>query len=224
MASTPEQIARHLRRAIVDGRLQRGERIPQEAVAAELGVSRIPVREALAALDREGWVTIERHRGAFVCGVDAQWITDHYAILGALYGLAAEQAASRASAAEFAELRTLAITARNAGDVDEFDALNHQWFDTVLAAARSPRVVTALRAVTAVVPGNFFAQVPDTLEPQRRALGPITRALGQRDGAGAATRIRRLLDGHGLAVVALLETRGVLLDAETQEVAWQKNA
>jgi len=48
-----------------DGTLGPGEKIPQDDVAGVLGISRIPVREALIALEREGRVTIELHRGAF---------------------------------------------------------------------------------------------------------------------------------------------------------------
>ena len=76
--SAGDRIAAWIRGRIVTGQLRRGDRVTQEDVARDLGVSRIPVREALVALDREGWVTIEPHRGAFVAGVDEDWVRDHY--------------------------------------------------------------------------------------------------------------------------------------------------
>ncbi len=49
-----EYIASHIRRLIFEGELRPGMRVPQDAIAQDLGVSRIPVREALIVLEREG--------------------------------------------------------------------------------------------------------------------------------------------------------------------------
>ena len=64
-------------------------------IAQTLGISRIPVREALIALEREGWVSIEMHRGAFVNAIDADAVRDHYELLGLVHGFAASRALSR---------------------------------------------------------------------------------------------------------------------------------
>lgn len=211
-ATSCDQIARHVRALIVDGTLRRGDRVPQDEIAASLGVSRIPVREAVVALDREGWVTLVPHRGAFVHGVDAAWVADHYDILGALYALAAQRAAERGDAADVARLRALHRDVQAAGDVDAFDGANHRLLQHVLAMARAPRIVAALRAVTGIVPGNFFAQVPGTIDTQRRALATVVRAITAGDGEAASARLRTLLGRQGAAVAALLDARGVLAD------------
>jgi len=72
-----DQAASYIRRLIFDGDLRPGERVPQDEVARVLGMSRIPVREALIALEREGWVTIELHRGAFVNAISQDTVRDH---------------------------------------------------------------------------------------------------------------------------------------------------
>ncbi|KLK91287.1 GntR family transcriptional regulator [Microvirga vignae] len=59
-------VAEELRRRIVDGDLKSGLQLRQDALAAEFGVSRIPVREALMQLEAEGLVKILPHRGAIV--------------------------------------------------------------------------------------------------------------------------------------------------------------
>jgi DNA-binding GntR family transcriptional regulator len=203
-------VARYIRSLVVDGTLRRGDRVPQDEIAAALGVSRIPVREAIVALDREGWVTSEPHRGARVHGVDAQWVHDHYEILGALWALAARHAAERVDAGDLAELRDRLGAVRAAGDVDAFDAANHALLELVREMARSPRLTAALRAMTSIVPGNFFSQVPGTMEPQRRALGPIVDAIEARDGKVAARRMQELLAHVSTRVVEVLESRGAL--------------
>src|SRR3954470_19651214 len=93
--SSGDEAALLIRRMIFDGELRPGERVPQDDVAAMLGISRIPVREALIALEREGWVTIEMHRGAFVNALDEQEVRDHYELFGLVYSFAARRARAR---------------------------------------------------------------------------------------------------------------------------------
>ena len=92
-----EHIASYIRRLIFEGELRPGMRVPQDAIAQELGVSRIPVREALIVLEREGWVTNEMHRGAFINTLDEPTVHDHYELFGLIYGFAAKRALARAA-------------------------------------------------------------------------------------------------------------------------------
>ena len=94
--SSGDLVAIHVRTLIFNGELRQGDRVHQDDIARQLGVSRIPVREAIIALDREGWLTITPHRGAFVHGLDEDSLRDHYELLGLVYGLAARRAVSRA--------------------------------------------------------------------------------------------------------------------------------
>ncbi len=210
--SSGDRIAAWIRGRIVAGQLRRGDRVTQEDVARDLGVSRIPVREALVALDREGWVTIEPHRGAFVAGVDEAWVVDHYDILGVLYGLAAARAAVRSTDEERAELHVHLGALTDADDEDAFDGANHGLLHHLLVMARAPRLITALRAVTSVVPGNFFAEVPGAMNEQRSGMEHCVRAVVDGDAALARTRLESLLERQGAAVVTELRVRGVLED------------
>ncbi len=88
-------MAEHIRRLIFEGSLRQGDHLRQDEIAAELGVSRIPVREAVIALDREGWLMIEPHRGAFVHGLDEDAVRDHYDVFGLIFGLTAQRATVR---------------------------------------------------------------------------------------------------------------------------------
>src|ERR1700735_3873968 len=90
-----EHIASHVRSLIFEGVLRPGMRVPQDAIAQDLGVSRIPLREALIVLEREGWVTNEMHRGAFINALDEQAVHDHYELYGLIFGFAAQRALSR---------------------------------------------------------------------------------------------------------------------------------
>src|SRR5580693_9100782 len=90
--SSGERAALRIRELIFDGQLPRHTRIPQDEIAESMGISRIPLREALIALEREGWVTLELHRGAFVNAFDEVTLRDHYEMIGLVYGFAARRA------------------------------------------------------------------------------------------------------------------------------------
>ncbi len=64
-------VADVIRQQIIDGTYKGGEQVRQEALAAELGVSRIPVREALLQLEAEGPLQVHTHRGAMVAALSA---------------------------------------------------------------------------------------------------------------------------------------------------------
>lgn len=93
--SSGQQVSLYIRRIVFDGVLLPGDRVPQDAIAFHLGLSRVPVREALLSLQREGWVRITPHRGAFISTLDEEVVRDHYELFGNLYSLASARAARR---------------------------------------------------------------------------------------------------------------------------------
>lgn len=95
-------VTRHLRDAIFDGRLAPGARIRQEAVAQELGTSRIPVREALRQLEVEGLVTIVPHSGARVATLDFAECLEIYKIRERIEPLAFAESAGRLGESQLA--------------------------------------------------------------------------------------------------------------------------
>lgn len=92
-----EAVTNEIRRAILDGTLPPGSRIKQEALAAELHVSRAPVRQALMVLKRDGFVQTPSHRGTIVAPLDPGFISDIYDLREAIEGYAAATLAARAS-------------------------------------------------------------------------------------------------------------------------------
>ncbi|ANN65995.1 GntR family transcriptional regulator [Bordetella bronchialis] len=69
--TTVDLVLDALRQQILSGQLRPGAPLRQEALAEELGVSRIPVREAIRRLEAEGLVSVHAHRGAYVCAISA---------------------------------------------------------------------------------------------------------------------------------------------------------
>lgn len=75
-----EQAVEIIRGKILRGELAPGDPLRQEALAEELGISRVPVREAITRLQGEGFVTIFPHKGAYVCGISADEVRETFEI------------------------------------------------------------------------------------------------------------------------------------------------
>ena len=206
--SSADEAARYIRRLIFDGELPGGTRIPQDEIAAALGRSRVPVREALIALEREGWVTVLLNRGAYVAHLPPGAIRDHYELLGFAYGLAASRAIERDVPDLDERLGTISADLRDVGDLERFNRAAFSFHAAVVDAADSPRIKSMLRSMSAIVPGNFFEQVPGAAAVEKRYLASIRRAIRGRDAASAASQYQAMLRRHADQVVDLLERRG----------------
>ena len=207
--SSGDLVAVHIRSLIFNGELRQGDRMRQDEIARRLGVSRIPVREAIIALDREGWLTITPHRGAFVHGLDEDALRDHYELLGLVYGLAARRATERATDDGLKGLRDAQQQLAAAESPDALHDANDAFLRTLLTLAHSPRLGSVMRNMSTVVPGNFFELISGSGPVQQRGTKRIVTAISSRDPDAAAEACMRLLRDQGDLVIKLLASRGM---------------
>ncbi|RAY16257.1 GntR family transcriptional regulator [Actinomadura craniellae] len=211
--SSGEQVRLYVRRLIFDGVLRQGQRVPQDAIAQTLGVSRIPVREAMIALERESWVTIIPHRGVFVNALDEAAVHDHYALYGLFYGFAVQRATERQGAALAKRLaavqKRLAAAVGAEGDAEELHTTTLEFHRVVVDAANSPRLRSMLRQMTGIVPGNFFELVPGAAKVEKQGTAAIVRAVRRGDAKGAAEEYSAMLEKQGDLVVDLFTKKGM---------------
>ncbi|MCU1484304.1 MAG: transcriptional regulator, GntR family [Actinomycetia bacterium] len=211
--SSGNQAAEYIRRLIFEGQLKPGERVPQDDVAEALSLSRIPVREGLIALEREGWVTIELNRGAFVNALDAEAIRDSYELFGLVYGFATRCAMARSDGGLVDQLAAIEQELRATDGADEFERLAAAFHNTTVDAARSPRIKVVLRATARLVTGNYFAEVPGAIEVERSGAAAIVKALRTGDVDAAADAYLDMLRRQGELVVRVFESRGLFAAA-----------
>jgi DNA-binding GntR family transcriptional regulator len=102
-----ERVAERLRERILEHTLAPGSWIDEQALTAELGISRTPLREALKVLAAEGLVTMKLRRGAYVTEVSETDLSEVFHLLSLLESDAAASVALQASDAQLAELATL---------------------------------------------------------------------------------------------------------------------
>jgi DNA-binding GntR family transcriptional regulator len=159
---------RELRRAILSGRLAPGAHVTVRPLCEEFGLSATPVKAALTALEREGFLVLHPHRGFFVPEVDREDVQELYELREVLDGIAARRAAAlpnrEALAGRLAELlaaQTTEVAAHNLSGYGDLDVLFHQ---EILEAAGNGRLqhvaenmigqLRLARATSARVPGR----------------------------------------------------------------------
>ena len=135
-----KRAADDLRRAILIGRYQPGERLVEDRLSAELGISRVPIREALRTLAGDGLVEVRPNRGATVAVISAEMARDLIEVRAMLEGLNARLAARHQQAQIIAELRRV-LAAGNAaavsGNVADLVRLNGEFHDKLAEASRN---------------------------------------------------------------------------------------
>ncbi len=194
-----------IREAIVVGRLQPGERLKEEELAQEFGVSRTPIREALLILQAEGLIEALPQRGVAVRSYDLDHLEDLYRLRALLEGHAARRAAANISRDELADLQESSdrFEALEDADVEEFVQENLHFHNVILDACGSPRLAAFVRKVTELplVYKSYTWYTPEQRRLSAHYHRQIVRALQARDGE----RAERLLKEH------IFEARDVLV-------------
>ncbi|MFF5291469.1 GntR family transcriptional regulator [Paractinoplanes globisporus] len=162
-----EAVLAELRRLIVTGQLRPGEQIVQDALAAELGVSRVPLREALKILEGEGQVRYVAHRGYFVTQLSLPDLLEVYRIREILEAEAVRVGLPQMTTEDvdrLAEAEREVQAAAEAADVAGMTQANRRFHFALIEACGLPRLVRILgllwdatevyRSVYFTEPGN----------------------------------------------------------------------
>jgi DNA-binding GntR family transcriptional regulator len=174
-----------LRPAILVGDLPEGIRLIEEEIAAHLGVSRGPVREALGVLRDEGLVSIAPRRGAVVTGLHPNDIDDLYDLRLVLECHAIRRAAVDVGPADLTYLRQLDATMVAAtGPFAPTDIAFHRH---VLVLAKQERLLAAWERIAGIIAG--LLAVTDTSRPDLVRHANLIAALEEHDGETAAAML-----------------------------------
>lgn len=149
-AAAADLVYSALREAIVTKRLRPGDRLAEEQIARQFGVSRTPVREALLRLEAEQFAKRIARRGLVVRPIPEEEVLEVYAVRAALDGLAAGLAAQHASPPDRARLRwlnqQLAEAARRA-DYGAMAELNIQFHEALCEVAHNGMLLLFMRQI-----------------------------------------------------------------------------
>jgi len=187
-----------LKGAILGGQFRPSERINQEEIARELGVSRTPVREALHSLAREGLVELQPRRGAFVCAFGVREISEIYEVRGLLEPDAAAAACLRAIPAQVALVRRLAdeIERATSSDMERAFTLNREFHQRLCEPCDNRLLMTLLEVVWSQHAAlSIFAFQQQSAEAMRRTYAQH-REIVDTFAARDADRAREIVHQH----------------------------
>jgi DNA-binding GntR family transcriptional regulator len=190
-----EKVHAHLREEILANRLPPGTVLSEVPLAASLGVSRGPVREAIGRLAAEGLVTVRPRRGAVVSALSHQEFLQAYQVREALEALAIRLAVPLLTDEDLAHIDALVeqqAAAVEVDRIDEFFALNAQFHELFVRVSGNSTLQDMYRQLMGHM-GRYLMRSLALRGTVRRSLDEhraIARACRARDPIGAEQLLR----------------------------------
>lgn len=145
--TSSDVIAKHIRKAIVEGSIKEGEPIRQDEIGALFNVSKIPVREALKRLEAEGLVEFRRNRGVFVTQLSEPEIEEIFEVRAILESAAIKQSVPRMTDATFERAFRHYQEFLENKDTANWSALNWKFHSSLYEDAGKTFLMQQIRAV-----------------------------------------------------------------------------
>jgi DNA-binding GntR family transcriptional regulator len=208
-----EAVVEALRRALLAGGYAGGTRLVQSEVAAQLGVSNTPVREAMRQLAAEGLLQFDRYRGFVVHLPTEAEIRELYELRLLLEPVAISKAARHMTDDELARARDLHTRAQATAELGDWVVLNRQFHGALIDGAHSPRlssIVGSLKDIALTQAWLFITSPQGAMEASNAEHAELLHVVEARDPERAARLVTRHLE-------AALRTIGSSTRARTKK-------
>src|SRR4051794_1483366 len=149
-------VVSHVVNLVLTGKLRSGDRLDRNEIAEQLGLSRVPIQEAVVQLEHDGVLSTRYHRGAYVERFDDDAIHEHHELYGILNGLASARAATVRDPMLLDTLHALLEAMRAAKESRAFSDAARRYRKTVNETYAGPRLQAAIRASQTLMPPSFW--------------------------------------------------------------------
>lgn len=204
-----EEAYNFLLEAICCGRYRKGDRLIAEDIAGEIGMSRMPVREAFRRLDAQGLVTLRPNRGAIVSGLDIDQLQEVFEMRSALEGLAMRLAVPNIGERQLAALERLLDEMDDYRDESAEWVSRHRKFHEYLCSLSGrPRLLKQISALYALIeaPMRLWLQHVDKPLSARQEHAVILEAIRAGDAPQAEAVVREHIEGTVPELISFLQT------------------
>jgi DNA-binding GntR family transcriptional regulator len=216
---TSDAVVAHIIDLLFSGALRSGDRIDLDALARDLDISRVPIREALAQLERDGLVRTRHHRGAFISAFGPGTIREAFELYALLSGLTSLRVAKRRDKTVLESLTTIESMLHDTHDLDRFEELAREFRRCVNLAASGPHFRALVRTFRGLVPAaarfGMARAMPREREYIAEELGAIRRGAGT---VASRVAIEHIRYSGQCAIDGLIEA-GVFMSDEDDEVS-----
>ncbi|GAT08908.1 GntR family transcriptional regulator [Mycolicibacterium novocastrense] len=213
-------VVAHVVNLVLTGKLRSGDRIDRNEIAQDLGLSRVPIQEAVVQMEHDGILSTRYHRGAFVERFDEAFVREHHELHGFLTGMASARAAAEPDPRVAERLDALTDTLRGTRDSRAFYDAAWQYRTVITDAYAGPRLTALIRSVQAFTPRAFWVAYLSDHDEMLPFYEDETAAIrgGDQEAARAACIARSEAMGH--IMVTELVRRGVLRGADASSVTF----
>ncbi|QEC46526.1 GntR family transcriptional regulator [Baekduia soli] len=205
------EVADSLRDMILTGELTAEQRMTQDELATLLGVSTMPVREALLRLAAEGFVEVSPSRSFSVVPTTREDVHDVFWMHATLAAELTRRACAKGDPALAARLRDIEAcfaAARGAGDPAQLGAVNWEFHQAINEAAGAPKLLRVLRSTLRFIPQGFYALVPEWSGASEQGHEAIVRAFEDGDPDTAAHAAETHVQEAGEILIRFFTGRG----------------
>jgi DNA-binding GntR family transcriptional regulator len=204
-----EAVAEALRERILAGAYAEGENLRQDALASELGVSRIPIREAFRQLEAEGLVTLHAHRGAVVSALSLEEIAELFDLRAILEPDLIRRAIPQMTEAELADAGRILASydySLSHADIHAWGEMNSDFHLTLYRPARRNRTLTLVQSLLSNTDRYTRLQLVLTggVDRARAEHAQLLELCGARNAKAAADLLRRHVQMAGEDLLAFL--------------------
>ncbi len=180
-----DQVVSHILNLVLTGKLRSGDRVDRNEIALGLGVSRVPIQEALVQLEHDGIVSTRYHRGAFVERFDEATVLEHHELDGLLNGVASARAATNPTPRILGQLDALMRSLRTAKEWRAFSEIAREYRRTINDEYAGPRLHATIRASQNLIPRVFWMTYQSDREDMLPFYEDETSAIHRRDPEAA---------------------------------------
>jgi DNA-binding GntR family transcriptional regulator len=205
-----DQVVSHVVNLVLTGKLRSGDRLDRNEIAAQLGLSRVPVQEAVIQLEHDGVVSTRYHRGAYVERFDEDVLLEHHELYGVLNGMASARAAAAPTPKLLRDLDTQMKGLRSTAATRVFPEHARIFRKTINDAYAGPRLSAAIRAAQIFMPPSFWSTYQDSHRELLQSYEDEFAAVRDRNPEAARAACVERSGLLGRAMLAELTRRRVL--------------
>ncbi|MFC7687845.1 GntR family transcriptional regulator [Ureibacillus sp. GCM10028918] len=177
LETIPVKICRVLREAIIKGEFLPGERLIQDELAKSLGVSRMPIREAIKQLEAEGYVTLEPHKGAIVREFSVKEIEELYFLRSKFEPLAIKESLKFINSNTIQQLENLNDEMNLSKEVSKFIELNILFHNLLIKDCPWEKLNSFIKNLWTGFPQQTPHLLPDQIEVSKQEHKDMVEAI-----------------------------------------------
>jgi DNA-binding GntR family transcriptional regulator len=203
-------VVSHVVNLVLTGKLRSGDRLDRNEIAEQLGLSRVPIQEAVVQLEHDGVLSTRYHRGAYVERFDEGVVREHHELYGVLNGIASARAATSRTPKMLDGLLTMLDALRAGKESRAFQETAWRYRKTVNDEYAGPRLQAAIRASQTLMPRTFWTAYQNSHGELLRYYEAETVAISDRDPVAARSACVDRAEAMGRIMLTELIRRRVL--------------